>query len=72
MEKKLTILKSFFEEPNRKFSIRELSRILKINHTTIRQYLNKLAKEGFLSSSREGVYTFYQIVLNKKTLNLKL
>jgi len=72
MEIKLTILKPFFEEPGRKFSIRELSRILKINHTTVRQYLNKLVKEGFLISKKEGLYSFYQIVLNKKALNLKL
>ncbi len=72
MERKLTILKSFFEEPNRKFSIRELSRILKINHTTIRQYLNRLAKEGFLSPKKEGLYFFYHLILTKKTLNLKL
>ena len=72
MERKLTILKPFFEEPNRKFSIRELSRILKINHTSVRQYLNKLVKEAFLSLKKEGVYSFYQLVLSKKALNLKL
>jgi len=72
MERKITILKPFFEEPNRKFSIRELSRILKINHTTVRQHLNRLVEEGFLSSKRGGLYSFYQLVLTKKTLNLKL
>ncbi len=72
MERKLTILKPLFEDPNRKFSIRELSRVLKINHTTVRQYLNKLVKEGFLSSKKEGLYSFYQLVLDKKTFNLKL
>jgi len=72
MEKKLTILKSFFEDPNKKFSIRELSRILKINHTTVRQHLNKLVKEGLLSLKKEGIYSFYRLVINKKTLNLKL
>src|SRR3989344_6023845 len=72
MERKLTILKPFFEDPNRKFSIRELSRILKINHTTIRQYLSKLSKDGFLSSKKERVYSFYQLILSKKALNLKL
>jgi len=72
MERKLTILKPFFEDPNRKFSIRELSRILKINHTTVRQHLNKLAKEDFLSSKKEGLYTFYRLILSKKTLNLRL
>lgn len=71
MERKLTILKPFFEEPNRKYSIRELARLLKINHTSTRQYLNQLAKEGFLSSKEEGVYTFYQLILSRKTLNLK-
>ena len=72
MERKITILKPFFEDPNRKFSIRELSRILKINHTTVRQYLNNLVKEGFLSSKKEGLYFFYQLILSKKALNLKL
>ena len=72
MEMKLTILKAFFEDPNKKFSIRELSRILKINHTTVRQYLNKLVKEGFLSVKKEGLYLFYQLILSKKTKNLRL
>ena len=72
MEIKLTILKQFFEEPTRKFSIRELSRILRINHTTVRQYLNKLVKEEFLESRKSGLYYFYWLSLNKKTLNLKL
>ncbi len=72
MERKLTTLRLFFEEPTRKFSIRELSRMLKINHTTIRHYLNQLVKEGFLSSKKEGVYQFYSLIINKKTLNLKL
>ena len=71
MERKLTILKPFFEDPNRKFSIRELSRTLKINHTTVRQYLNKLVKEGLQSSKKEGLYCFYRLILSKKALNLK-
>ncbi|MBI2144210.1 nucleotidyltransferase domain-containing protein [Candidatus Woesearchaeota archaeon] len=72
MEVKLATLKPFFEDPNRKFSIRELSRILKINHTTVRQYLNKMVKEELLSSKKEGVYLFYKLILSKKALNLKL
>ena len=71
MERKLTILKPFFENPNGKFSIRELSRTLKINHTTVRQYLNKLVKEELLSSKKEGLYCFYRLILSKKALNLK-
>ena len=71
MERKLTILKPFFEDPNRKFSIRELSRILKINHTTVRHYLNKMVEEEILSSKKEGLYSFYQLIFSKKALNLK-
>ncbi len=72
MEKELTMLKSFFEEPSRMFSIRELSRILRINHTTVRQQLNRLVKNGFLSSRKDGLYVFYKLILSKKVLNLKL
>lgn len=72
MEKELTILKPFFEEPNREYHIRELSRILKINHTSIRQHLNKLVKEVFLDFRKEKVYSSYKAKINKKFLNLKL
>ncbi len=72
MEAILNILKPFFEEPSRKYSIRELSRAIKINHTTVRQHLNKLVKEGFLLSNKQGIYYFYQLAPSRKTLNLKL
>lgn len=72
METKLTILQPFFEQPSRRFSLRELSRLLKINHTTVRQYLTRLVKEGFLTVKKEGVYSFYLLQVSRKTLNLKL
>jgi predicted nucleotidyltransferase len=72
METKLATLGQFFEDPARKFSIRELSRIIKTNHTTVRQHLNKLVKEGFLSAKKEGVYSFYHLILSRQTTNLKL
>ena len=72
MERKITTLKPFFEEPNREFHIRELSRILKINHTSVRQHLNKLTKEGFLKVIDGKVYKSYKPDINKKFLNLKL
>jgi len=72
MEEKLTILKSFFEKPNKEFHIRELSRILNINHTSVRQYLIKLVKEDFLETVKGGIYLSYKSNINKKFLNLKL
>jgi DNA polymerase sigma len=72
MEKIITTMTPFFEDPQRRFGIRELSRILKINHTTIRKYLLVLKKEGYLEITSEGPYSFYNIVLSRKTLNLKI
>lgn len=72
METKITILKPFFEDPNRKYGIRELSRMLKINHTTVRQYLNRLVKEGILSANKERLYSLYRLIESRKVKNLKL
>jgi len=72
METKITILKSFFEEPNREYHIRELSRMLKINHTTVRQQLNKLVDEGILEVTKGKLYSAYKPIMTKKFLNLKL
>jgi len=72
METKLNILKEFFENPNKEFHIRELSRILKINHTTIRQHLNKLVKQNYLTLNKSRLYSAYKLEASKKTLNLKL
>jgi len=72
METKITILKPFFENPNKNFYIREVSKITGINHTTIRQYLNKFVKESILFLEKQGLYPSYKLISSKKTLNLKL
>ena len=72
MEGYIYILKPFFENPNLKVGIRELSRLIKLNHTTTRDYLMKLKKDNFLSSKKERIYTLYYLNNNKKTQNLKL
>ncbi len=72
METKINIMKPFFEDPARGFFIRELSRILKINHTTVRQHLNKLVKEGLLILVKTSLYPIYKVVLSREYFNLKL
>jgi predicted nucleotidyltransferase len=72
MEIKISILKPFFENPNEEFQIRELSRLLKINHTTIRQYLLKLVKEGLIEIKKGKPYDYFKAKIDKKFLNLKL
>ncbi len=68
----MTILKPLFENPERNFHIRELSRILGINHTTIRKYLNDLTKDGILEKRKERSNVLYKSKLTRKYLNLKL
>jgi len=70
--KELGILKPFFDNPERGFQIRELSKVIRINHTTTRQYLNKLMKQGYLVVKKEGIYPAYYSNISKKYLNLKL
>jgi len=66
------IMSEFFEDPDKEFYIRELSRILKINHTTIRQYLNKLVMEELLTLKKNRIYSAYKVIISRKYLNLKL
>lgn len=72
METKINILRPFFETPNAEFQIRELSRLLKINHTTIRQYFLKLVKEGLIEIKKGKPYDYFKAKINKKFLTLKL
>jgi len=72
MERKINILKPFFENPNKEFHIREISRLVKINHTTVRQYLNKLVKEGILKLKDKELVSPYILEESQKALNLKL
>ena len=72
MERKLIILSRFFEDAQRTFNIRELARLIKVNHTTVRQYLSKLVKEGFLIKKKGNIYNSYASDISQKYLNLKL
>ncbi|MCK5624426.1 nucleotidyltransferase domain-containing protein [Candidatus Pacearchaeota archaeon] len=72
METKINILKEFFEDPNKEFHIRELARILKTNHTKIRNHLNNLVKKNYLEKREDRTYTLYKAKINKQFSNLKL
>ena len=70
-DKELMILGVFFNDSEKGFQIREVSRILKINPTTIREYLNIFVKKGYLKVEERGVYPAYYSNINKKYTNLK-
>lgn len=72
MGTKINILKPFFENPNEEFQIREISRLLNINPTTVRQYLLKLVKEELIEIKKGKPYDYFKANINKKFLNIKL
>ena len=55
----LNNLKIFFEEPTREFHLRQLSRLLKRNPVTIKNYLSGFIKLGILLSKKERNLELY-------------
>ncbi|MBU1252709.1 MAG: nucleotidyltransferase domain-containing protein [Nanoarchaeota archaeon] len=72
MKRKVDILKPFFENPNERFQIRELSRILKINPTTIGDHLKKFAKENLIELEPGKPYPYFKAKESKEFLIQKL
>lgn len=59
------ILELFFEEPNRNFQIREISRITKIPVMTTKKYLEELKKEDLIIKEKKGIYPSFKANENK-------
>jgi len=74
MDKKVSIQAPFFEHPSTTFHIREIAKRTKINHTTIRQYLQKLEQEGYLIKNTQSkpYETYLSNPSSSKFKNLKL
>ncbi len=73
MDTLISILGLFFKMPSEGFHIREVARITQINHTTVRQFLNRFEKEGILQKVQSKPYPlFISNEKSKKYLNLKL
>lgn len=58
-EEKRKIACLFFEEPNRKFQIREIARITRIPKTTVQRHIQKLMGEDIVVKRKETVFPFY-------------
>ena len=59
MFKELNAIKIFFEEPERQFHLREISRILKKNPVTIKKHLSEFVKKGILSREKQRGLELY-------------
>lgn len=69
-ERIIEIIKIFINNPEKKFSLTDISNITRINITTTFRILNKLVSKGFLKTSYFGKAKVYQLEKNEKTLAL--
>ena len=65
------ILQAFFDEPNKKFQLRELARITSISLPSVIQHTKKLFKQGLIQEITSGIYTGYKSSMNNKYRILK-
>lgn len=59
MYTELDILAWFFEDPTKGFYIREIARLTHLSPMTVRAYISRFVKQGFLLSTDSGLYTTY-------------
>lgn len=55
-QNKTKLLRFFFEEPARRFHIRELARMSGIAHTSVKNYLQELVAEKFIIKVKSPLY----------------
>jgi predicted nucleotidyltransferase len=60
MFKEINTLKLFFENPSKKYNVREVARILNINPSTASNYLKDLKENKLLKYKKDKIYDFYQ------------
>lgn len=58
-DNKQKIIELFFEEPSRKFQIREIARLTNIAHTSVKNHLENLRKKGLIKKVQTNIYKSY-------------
>ena len=78
-EKETLILNLFFQNPTKRFNIREISRLIRIAPSTVSIYVKKLSKKGFIKEEKIGKFTYFtadieneDFIFEKKIYNLKI
>lgn len=58
------ILQVFFDQPNKKFQLRELSRQTKISLPSVKKHVEELLKLDLIREKKDGIYTGYKSSFN--------
>jgi len=69
-DNKLKIMNFFFEEPVRYFHIRELARLSKIAHTSVKNHLAELEKEELIKKVKTPIYDSF--IANEENRTYKI
>jgi len=69
-EKIVRIINLFIENPQKKYSLTDVSNFSKVNITTTFRILHKLSEKDFLKAKVIGKVRFYQLNYNEKTKEL--
>lgn len=67
MFKQLIYLKPFFDSPSKEFSVRDISRILKISPATASKYLKDFHKQNILQYRKERMLDLYLADISSQT-----
>jgi len=65
------ILRAFFDKPNKKFQLRELSRLTKISLPSVKKHVEELLKIELIKEKKGGIYKGYISSLNNTYKILK-
>ncbi|MFO7992012.1 MAG: winged helix-turn-helix domain-containing protein [Thermoplasmata archaeon] len=66
------VLQVFFDEPNKIWHLREISREVNISHPSVKSHLLKLIEEDLIESNEDGLYKGYRAVINDKFRTYKV
>jgi len=69
---KATVLEFFFDNPQRKITVRELAKQLKINKSKVQYYLQSLRQEGLVSSENRWVDTWFNRLIKSNYYTEKI
>jgi len=58
------ILRVFFDRPNKKFQLRELSRLTKISLPSVKTHVEELLKQELIQEKNDGIYKGYKSQYN--------
>jgi predicted nucleotidyltransferase len=65
------ILQVFFDNPNKKYQLREISRITNISLPSVKKHIEQLLKQNLIQEDTQGIYKGYKAKYSQEFKTLK-